>query len=304
MEEALAHAEDNQLQIVRGWIQQAGPTSLSEDHYQMVSRITSLARTHGFEEPPPFGELLHLWERAYVRWQSIRKAARKVPMGRQRVGSAGRHRDFQTGRSRGGPLSGSPPPALPQFELFTDGACLGDTKTGGWAYLLGRIGTGLSDRRQSSGACPQTTNNRMELTAVIMGLELLDKPAQVRIVTDSIYLRKGMVDWLPRWRDQGWRAGSGRRLRPLANVDLWQRLAAQMDRHRVSVRWIPSHAGHPENDYCDQLARRAAGLLAQLEATGEVKQSRRGSPSGDFGSPLLSAPHLTLAAARQTQYNE
>jgi ribonuclease HI len=137
---------------------------------------------------------------------------------------------------------------------------VGTTKVGGWAYTLQQADG--SSKAEDSGAVRGTTNNRMELFAVIMGLESLAEPARVEIVTDSVYIRKGIADWLPKWRSQGWRAGSERRPRPLANVDLWRRLDTQLGRHEVSVRWVPAHSGHIENEYCDWLARRAARRLA------------------------------------------
>jgi len=138
----------------------------------------------------------------------------------------------------------------PEVEIFTDGACSGNPGPGGWAAVL-RYG---DTEKEISGGEPLTTNNRMELTAAIMALEALKRPCRVRLYTDSNYLRQGITEWIHKWRRNGWRT-AGRT--PVRNVDLWQRLDAAMAPHDVSWHWIRGHAGHPENERADALARAA-----------------------------------------------
>jgi ribonuclease HI len=142
----------------------------------------------------------------------------------------------------------------PSVELFADGACLGNPGPGGWAYLL-RAG---GQEREEAGAEPDSTNNRMELMAVIRGLEALKKPCLVALASDSQYVVKGITEWLPGWKRKGWRKADGQ---PVMNVELWQRLDAQLQVHRVTARWVKGHAGHPENERVDRLANDAARSL-------------------------------------------
>jgi len=139
---------------------------------------------------------------------------------------------------------------LPTVEIFTDGACSGNPGPGGWGAIL-RAG---EHEKELSGGERETTNNRMELMAAIASLEQLKKPSQVRLVTDSDYLRQGITDWIHRWRRNGWRTAAKK---PVKNAELWQRLDAAMQRHEVSFEWVRGHAGHPENERADELARRA-----------------------------------------------
>src|SRR5262245_2074773 len=120
--------------------------------------------------------------------------------------------------------SSAPNNAAPNnlVRLFTDGACRGNPGPGGWAYILQHVSTGRT--RDASGAVPQTTNNRMELTGVIEGLASLNRPCQVELVTDSEYVGKGIRDWMPKWKAQGWRRKEGSQFKPVVNLDLWQRL--------------------------------------------------------------------------------
>lgn len=142
------------------------------------------------------------------------------------------------------------PPA--EVQLFTDGACSGNPGPGGWAFILRHPASGKELQR--SGAEPLTTNNRMELLAVILGLEALKRPTSVELVSDSIYVVKGLSEWLPKWKANGWRRRDGDRWAEIKNEDLWRRLDRLLAKHRVSVRHIPGHAGHPENERCDALA--------------------------------------------------
>lgn len=140
---------------------------------------------------------------------------------------------------------------LPQVKIFTDGACLGNPGPGGWAALL-QYG---SHEKVITGHAEQTTNNRMELMAALKALESLTRPCQVDIYTDSEYLRRGITEWLPTWRARGWKRKGG----VLANVELWQGLDLATRSHQVRWNWVRGHAGHPENERVDSLARRAAG---------------------------------------------
>lgn len=137
-------------------------------------------------------------------------------------------------------------------RLFTDGACSGNPGPGGWAFILKHVATGRT--LDSSGAELQTTNNRMELMAVIKGLGALKRPCQVEIVTDSQYVAKGISQWLPQWKSQGWQRKEGKRYKPVQNVDLWQKVDSLLDGHQVRVRHILGHQGHPENEACDRMA--------------------------------------------------
>jgi len=134
-------------------------------------------------------------------------------------------------------------------EIFTDGACSGNPGPGGWGALLRWRGT----ERELNGGDRQTTNNRMEMMAAICALETLKRPAHVRIHTDSVYLRDGITKWIHNWKTRGWKTADKK---PVKNVDLWQRLETAIERHRqVEWKWIKGHAGHPENERADALAR-------------------------------------------------
>ncbi|NIL98795.1 MAG: ribonuclease HI [Planctomycetales bacterium] len=137
-------------------------------------------------------------------------------------------------------------------HLFTDGACSGNPGPGGWAYILRHLPTGTE--KEVAGAERETTNNRMELTAVIKGLEALKRPCGVELFTDSQYVGKGISEWMPKWKANGWRRGRSAGSQPVKNIDLWQRLDALIDRHRVIYSWVAGHSGHGENERCDQLA--------------------------------------------------
>lgn len=135
--------------------------------------------------------------------------------------------------------------------LFTDGACSGNPGPGGWGFIV-RDATG--EEHKASGADPKTTNNRMELLSVIRGLESLQHPSQVRLVTDSEYVAKGITEWMAGWKSRGWQRKDGRKLVPVKNVELWQRLDELLATHRVTCQWVRGHAGHPENEECDRMA--------------------------------------------------
>jgi ribonuclease HI len=143
-----------------------------------------------------------------------------------------------------------------EVEIFTDGACRGNPGPGGWGALL-RSG----DReKEIYGGDLDTTNNRMELTAAIRALEALKRPCRVVLYTDSEYLRRGISEWLMKWKRNGWRTANRK---PVKNEDLWRELDELSGRHEVIWRWVRGHAGHPENERADQLANRGIEQLLQ-----------------------------------------
>jgi ribonuclease HI len=141
------------------------------------------------------------------------------------------------------------------IEIYTDGACRGNPGPGGWAALL-RLG---EHEREISGAEALTTNNRMELTAVIRALEALTRPVQARVYTDSEYVRRGVSEWLAGWKSRGWRTADRK---PVKNQDLWQRLDELRAPHRLEWHWVPGHAGIPDNERVDRLANAAIDALS------------------------------------------
>jgi ribonuclease HI len=142
------------------------------------------------------------------------------------------------------------------IEIYTDGACRGNPGPGGWAALLKRG----AHEREISGAEALTTNNRMELTAVIRALEALKRSVRARVYTDSQYVRRGISEWLPAWEARGWRT-AGRK--PVKNQDLWQRLAQLAAAHQIEWHWVPAHAGVPGNERVDRLANAAIDTLSR-----------------------------------------
>lgn len=144
------------------------------------------------------------------------------------------------------------PTVLPEVVLFTDGACRGNPGPGGWACILRHPHTGAE--KELSGGNPQTTNNQMELTAVISGLEALTRRSRVEVVTDSAYVAKGASEWMPGWKRNGWKRREKGRLKDVKNVELWQKMDELLARHEVRFTVVKGHAGHPENERCDELA--------------------------------------------------
>lgn len=137
---------------------------------------------------------------------------------------------------------------MKHVELFTDGACSGNPGPGGWGAILRFQGV----EKELSGGEANTTNNRMELSAAIEGLEALKEPCQVTLTSDSKYLTDGVTKgWARSWKRNGWRKADKK---PALNADLWDRLLTQLDRHEVKIVWVKGHAGHPENERCDALA--------------------------------------------------
>ena len=135
-------------------------------------------------------------------------------------------------------------------DIYTDGACSGNPGPGGWGVVLHYKGTD----RELAGGEAETTNNRMELMAAIQALEALTRPVVARLYTDSTYVRHGIDEWIHKWKTNGWKTAARK---PVKNVDLWQRLEAAAARHQVEWFWIKGHAGHPENERADELARGA-----------------------------------------------
>jgi ribonuclease HI len=144
------------------------------------------------------------------------------------------------------------PSRKPSVVLFTDGACSGNPGPGGWAYILRHPTTG--SEKEASGGARETTNNQMELQAVIEGLKALKRASKVEIVTDSQYVAKGCLEWLPGWKRNNWQRKEQGRLKPLKNADRWQELDALLSRHQVTFTVVRGHMGHPENERCDALA--------------------------------------------------
>ena len=138
--------------------------------------------------------------------------------------------------------------------IHTDGACSGNPGPGGWGAILEYNG----HEKELSGAEADTTNNRMELMAAIAALEALKRRSQVRLVTDSVYVRDGVTKWIHGWKKNGWKTAAKK---PLKNEDLWRRLDEVASRHQVTWEWVKGHAGHPENERADQLARQAIATL-------------------------------------------
>ena len=139
-----------------------------------------------------------------------------------------------------------------EVHLFTDGACSGNPGPGGWGYILRHLPTGKES--ESSGGVAETTNNRMELTAVVKGLEALKRSCRVELFTDSVYVGKGISEWMPKWKANGWKRRENGKLKPVKNEDLWRRLDELMAKHNIKYTRVAGHSGHPENDRCDELA--------------------------------------------------
>ena len=140
---------------------------------------------------------------------------------------------------------------MPDLFAYTDGACSGNPGSGGWGVLMRAMQDGaVLKERTLSGGDAETTNNRMELMAAIMALETLERPSRITVVTDSAYVKDGITKWIHGWKRNGWKKKGG-----LKNVELWQRLDAAQARHDVTWEWVRGHAGHPENERADELAR-------------------------------------------------
>ena len=141
---------------------------------------------------------------------------------------------------------------MPEVEIFTDGACSGNPGAGGWGAILRCKGV----EKELSGGASDTTNNRMELTAVIEALKALKTSCNIALYTDSRYVMDGVTKWLPNWLNNGWRTANKKT--PVKNVDLWQELESQLKKHPIRWIWVKGHNGHKYNERCDELATAAA----------------------------------------------
>ena len=140
-----------------------------------------------------------------------------------------------------------------ELKAFTDGACSGNPGPGGWGVVLQAINAGdIVRERELSGGAGETTNNQMELMAAISALETLDRASTITVVTDSSYVKDGVSTWIHGWKRNGWKTAAKK---PVKNVELWKRWEAAQARHNVTWEWVKGHAGHPENERADALAR-------------------------------------------------
>ena len=156
----------------------------------------------------------------------------------------------------------APSDATKSVRLYTDGSCHGNPGPGGWAAIL-EYGP---KSRELFGNAPQTTNNRMEMMAVIEGLRALREPCQVEVWTDSRYIVDGMTSWLAGWKARSWKTASRQ---PVKNEDLWRELDTESQRHEVSWNWVKGHAGHEQNERCDRLANDAIAEIEELSSKGK-----------------------------------
>lgn len=142
---------------------------------------------------------------------------------------------------------------MADLYAYTDGACSGNPGPGGWGVLLRAMdGETVVKERELKGGDATTTNNQMELMAAISALESLSRPSSITVVTDSAYVKNGVTGWIFGWKKNGWKTAAKK---PVKNVELWQRLDAAQARHKVTWEWVKGHAGHPENERADELAR-------------------------------------------------
>ena len=142
---------------------------------------------------------------------------------------------------------------MPDLFAFTDGACSGNPGPGGWGVVLqAKDGDALLKERELCGGAAETTNNRMELTAAIEALETLERESKITLITDSVYVKDGITKWLWGWKKNGWCTAAKK---PVKNAELWQKLDAAQARHQVTWQWVKGHAGQPENERADALAR-------------------------------------------------
>ncbi|GAM62005.1 ribonuclease HI [Vibrio ishigakensis] len=140
---------------------------------------------------------------------------------------------------------------LKQVEIFTDGSCLGNPGPGGYGIVLRYKG----HEKQIAKGFERTTNNRMEMMAAVEALKLLKEPCEVVLTTDSQYVRQGITQWIHGWKKRGWKKADKK---PVINVDLWKALDSEAQRHKIEWKWVKGHAGHRENEICDEIARAAA----------------------------------------------
>ena len=173
---------------------------------------------------------------------------------------AARRRDAAKGPMIDGltPKKEETPTGLPVVELFTDGSCRGNPGPGGWAFILKHPASGKT--KEGSGGEPETTNNRMELTALIKGLEALKTTSVVHLWSDSKYVLDGFGEWMHKWHRMGWKR-SPNSVNHVKNDDLWRKLYELSQKHHVKTNWVRGHQGHVENERCDELATSAADAM-------------------------------------------
>lgn len=153
--------------------------------------------------------------------------------------------------------------SLPAVQLFTDGACSGNPGPGGWACILRHAASGVE--KEFSGGRALTTNNQMELQAVIEGLRRLTRRSRVEVITDSRYVAQGASEWLAGWKRAGWQRKEGNQRKPVKNVEFWQQIDQLLGQHEVTFTVVRGHMGHPENERCDVLAVEAAQAAGRSE---------------------------------------
>jgi ribonuclease HI len=163
--------------------------------------------------------------------------------------------------------------------IHSDGGCHGNPGPGGWAAVL----VHGAHRRELSGGAPATTNNRMELQAAIEALSALKEPCEIELFTDSQYVRNGVTSWMAGWKRNGWRTKSKA---PVKNEDLWRQLDQAAARHKINWRWLKGHAGHRENECCDQLATKEIGEMRKKHTAAELRDllqifKAQQTPAGD-----------------------
>lgn len=169
---------------------------------------------------------------------------------------------------------------LKQVEIFTDGSCLGNPGPGGYGAIMRY----RQHEKTFSAGYRLTTNNRMELMAAIVALEALKEHCEVVLSTDSQYVRQGITQWIHNWKKRGWKTAEKK---PVKNVDLWQRLDAALGQHKIKWEWVKGHAGHPENERCDELARAAASH--PLRTTSATSRRANSAPCATAGWRRLPA---------------
>ena len=148
-------------------------------------------------------------------------------------------------------------------EIYTDGACRGNPGPGGWAAVLSAGGR----EKELTGAQSLTTNNRMEMQAVIAALQALKRPAEVRLYTDSQYVRRGVLEWLAQWKARGWKTADRKAVK---NQDLWELLDVEAGKHRIEWHWVKGHSGIPGNERCDALANAAIDALLAVDSRANI----------------------------------
>ncbi|MDQ2090748.1 ribonuclease HI [Marimonas arenosa] len=160
---------------------------------------------------------------------------------------------------------------MAELFAYTDGACSGNPGPGGWGVLLRAMqGDRVLKERELSGGEAETTNNRMELLAAINALEVLERPSTITVVTDSAYVKNGVTGWIHGWKRNGWKTSNKK---PVKNVELWQRLDTAQARHDVHWEWVKGHAGHPENEKADELARKGMAPFKPSNGAGNRGQA-------------------------------